>query len=497
MNVALLLDLAAEAMPDRVALGGRGGLTFHQLRGRVRRLAGALAATGAQRIAFLDSTGPGFVETLFACAWAGLTFAPLNYRLRPSELAAQLAGLGPAVLVHGAGAADKAGAVAAGARLMPTGTEGPALDDFPMDPDAIAVLLHTSGTTAAPKAAVLRHRQLFAYVTGSVELGAAGPEECALMCVPTYHIAGVAGVLSTTYAARRSVHLADFEPHAWLELAGAEGVTHAFVVPTMLARIVAVLEAEPGLGTGALRLLSYGGAPCPPGLIERALGVFPAATGFVNAFGLTETSSTVSVLGPDDHRRAFQSRDPAVRARLRSAGRPLAGMEVRIGEDGVVLIRGDQVAGEYLDQPGGVDAEGWLHTGDLGRLDHDGYLFLEGRADDMIIRGGENISPLEVERALMDHPEVSDAAVVGLADPEWGQSVGAAVVLRAGSGSDELQLREFVRERLASFKVPDRIAVVAGLPYTPTGKLRRRDVAAILDNPIPGAYEGSAPNNAG
>jgi acyl-CoA synthetase (AMP-forming)/AMP-acid ligase II len=192
------------------------------------------------------------------------------------------------------------------------------------------------------------------------------------------------------------------------------------------------------------------------------------------------------VLGPEDHRRAFAGADPAVRDRLRSAGRPLLGVEVRISPDGEVLLRAEQVGGEYLGRPGRVDPDGWFHTGDLGRLDGDGYLFLEGRADDVIIRGGENISPLDVEEALLAHPAVAEAAVVGVPDPEWGQRVAAAVVLGGAAGEDEL--RAFVRERLSSFKVPDRIAVVRELPYTPTGKLLRRDVARLLDSGPTGVH---------
>jgi fatty-acyl-CoA synthase len=495
----MLLDLVADAAGDRVALGGRDGVTFVTLRERVRRLAGALAATEADRVAYLDVTGPGFVETLFASAWAGIPFAPLNYRLRPAELAAQLRRLGHCVLVRGARAAEKAAQTAAlvdGLEVMEAGRLGPTLGEAPFDAEGVAVLLHTSGTTSEPKAAVLRHRQLFAYVVGSVELASAGADECALMCVPTYHVAGVASALSTTYSGRRSVHLADFDPVEWLKLAQAETVTHAFVVPTMLARIVETLETDGGAAPARLRVLSYGGAPCSPGLVERALRLFPQETGFVNAFGLTETSSTVSVLGPDDHRRAFASADPDVRARLRSAGRPLPGVEVRISENGEVLLRGDQVSGEYLGRPSRVDLEGWFHTGDLGHLDAGGYLFLDGRGDDVIIRGGENISPLDVEEALLSHADVREAAVVGVPDVEWGQRVAAAVVLREGSRVSSEELRAFLRERLSSFKVPDRIAILEELPYTPTGKLRRKEVAFLLDKGAAEGIEWSAPNNA-
>jgi acyl-CoA synthetase (AMP-forming)/AMP-acid ligase II len=489
----MLLDLAADACGARVALGPRaGGTSFAALRDRVRLRAAALlerASGGHRQVAFLGETGPAFVETLFAAAWAGLPFAPLNYRLKATELRELLDRLGRCLLVHEPALAGKA-AKAAGGRHVLLGSgwlaSTPA-GGYPSDPDAPAVLLYTSGTSATPKAVVLRHRQLFAYATGTGELGAAGADQAALMAVPPYHVAGVASALSATWAGRRCVHLPSFDPVAWLALARAEAVTHAFVVPTMLARIVQALEAgHPA--PPSLALLSYGGAPCPRPVLERAMHAFPASVGFVNAFGLTETSSTVTVLGPDDHRAALASTDPMVRARLGSAGRPLPGVEVAVlGEDGrpvpggatgEIAVRGPQVSGEYRQAGSTLDADGWYRTGDVGYLDEGGYLFVIGRRDDLIIRGGENVSPLEVEEALAAHPAVREAAVVGVPDAEWGQRIAAAVVLERQVTNAELLA--WARARLASYKCPELLVKVDALPRTDMGKLRRRQVAALL-----------------
>jgi acyl-CoA synthetase (AMP-forming)/AMP-acid ligase II len=516
----MLLDLAADACGERVALGPRtGGTTFAALRDRVRLRAAALleaAAAGIGRVAltsagqappaapgkvppaapcqvaFLGETGPAFVETLFAAAWAGLPFAPLNYRLKPAELGELLDRLGGCVVVHDQALAGKA-ASAAGDRhiLLAAATLAPEpAGDYPLDPEAVAVLLHTSGTTAAPKAVVLRHRQLFAYATGTGELGGAGADQAVLMAVPPYHIAGVASALSGTWAGRRCVHLPSFDPVAWLRLARAEAVTHAFLVPTMLARIVEALERGQAAPV-TLALLSYGGAACPPSLLERAIGAFPPSVGFVNAFGLTETSSTVAVLGPDDHRAALASRDPAVRARLASAGLPRPGVEVAVlgqggrtlpaGAAGEIAIRGPQVSGEYRQGGSALDPNGWYRTGDLGYLDEGGYLFVTGRRDDLIIRGGENVSPLEIEEVLAAHPAVREAAVVGVPDAEWGQRIGAAVVLDRQVADAELLA--WARARLASYKCPVLLVRVEALPRTDTGKLRRREVATLLGAP--------------
>jgi len=236
-------------------------------------------------------------------------------------------------------------------------------------------------------------------------------------------------MLSSTYAGRRVVPLPHFSPEAWLALTAREGVTHAFVVPTMLARIVARLEEDPDLDVSSLRHLAYGGSRMPTPILERALTRFPNAE-FVNAYGLTETSSTVCILGPDDHRAAQHSDDATVRARLGSVGRPVPGVEVRI-VDGEIQVSGAQVSGDYVGQGSQRDPDGWLHTGDRGHIDADGYVFVEGRGDDTIIRGGENLAPAEIEDVLLRHPAVAGAAVVGLPDEEWGEQVAAMVVRSA------------------------------------------------------------------
>jgi acyl-CoA synthetase (AMP-forming)/AMP-acid ligase II len=365
----------------------------------------------------------------------------------------------------------------------------PSPSGFPDDPTSPAVLLFTSGTTAEPKAATLAHDQLLAYIFNTVEFGAADPDEAVLVAVPPFHIAGVAAILSSAYAGRRVVALPRFSPEGWLELAAREAVTHAFVVPTMLARIVAAAERDAEHSLPVLRTLAYGGARMPVPVLERAVRRYPEVD-FVNAYGLTETSSTVCVLGPDDHRRAIESTEPSVRARLSSVGRPVDGVELEVvtgdgsrasvERPGEVLVRGPQVSGVYMDQPSQLDGDGWLHTGDLGWVDDAGYVFVSGRADDVIIRGGENISPSEIEDTLIRHPAVAAAAAVGLPDEEWGERVGAMLVLRAGVGTNGEELFRWARERLGSLKAPEVIMFRGELPTTPTGKVLRRQIRAEL-----------------
>ena len=358
-----------------------------------------------------------------------------------------------------------------------------------MDPEAIAVLLFTSGTTGEPKAAVLRHKHLVSYILGSVEFGGAAEADATLTSVPPYHVAGIAAVLSSVYSGRRIVQLPSFDADAWLAVAREERVTHAFVVPTMLARIVDVLEGEGSANLPHLRALSYGGGKMPLPVIERALALFPD-TDFTNAYGLTETSSTISLLGPDDHREAAAGDDPALRRRLVSVGRPLPGLEVEIRDEdgkpvaagvrGEIHVRGEQVSGEYLGRGSTLAGEGWFPTRDGGWLDDEGYLYLEGRIDDVIVRGGENLSPGEIEDVLLDHADVTDVAVVGVPDEQWGEAVAAVIVRREGSNPDPEELKEWVRKHLRSNRMPARIEFAEELPYNETGKLVRRRVRSEI-----------------
>ena len=382
---------------------------------------------------------------LFSSARAGAAFTPLNYRLSADGLRELIDRLPQPLVVADAEYLD----VVAGAGKQVIGsdefiaaarTAEPAAE-FP-DPDDVGVVLFTSGTTSRPKAVELTHNNLTSYVTGTVEFDSAEPADAALICVPPYHIAGVSAALSNLYAGRKMVYLPQFDATEWVRLVSGEGVTTATVVPTMLDRIVSALESAP-VALPTLRNLAYGGSKVALPLVRKALGLLPEV-GFVNAYGLTETSSTIAVLGPDDHRAALASSDESVVRRLGSVGQPVPGVEVQIrGDDGDVLgpgetgelyVRGEQVSGRYAEIGSVLDADGWFPTKDIAMLDADGYLFIGGRSDDTIIRGGENIAPAEIEDVLVEHPLVRDCAVVGPEDPQWGQII-VAVVVPASDGA--------------------------------------------------------------
>ncbi|GAA2736572.1 fatty acid--CoA ligase family protein [Actinocorallia aurantiaca] len=477
MNLTMLLDMAADGFGDRIIVGDReAGLTAERLRGLAIGAARTVLDRGADAIVHLEVNGPAFPVAMFAAAYAGVPLVPVNYRLGTDQLTLLLAGHPGAYRIGGDGGVEAGEFL----RAADTATGEP---PDPLDPAAPAVLIYTSGTTSAPKGVVLRHENLVSYVLGSVEFAAAGADEAALMSVPPYHIAAVSNVLTNLYAGRRLLTLHSFDPREWLRLVRDQRVTNAMVVPTMLARIMDDPDLDRAVPT--LRALAYGGAKMPPRVIEKALSEWPHVD-FVNAYGLTETSSTVAVLGPEDHREAFSSADPLVRARLNSAGTVLPTVELEIrDEEGVVVpagvagrifIRGDQVAGEYAGVGSTVDARGFFDTRDAGRLDADGYLYVEGRIDDTIIRGAENIAPAEIEDVLLRHPHVADACVVGLPDEEWGQRLAAVVVPVPGGEVDPDEVRAYVRDRLRSSKTPDTITCWPDLPRTPTGKILRHSV---------------------
>jgi acyl-CoA synthetase (AMP-forming)/AMP-acid ligase II len=491
MNLSLLLDMAADGFGDRIVLGPRdGGTTAERLRRRSLAGSRTLRDRAADGLIYLGVNGPLFPASLFAAARAGVPLIPLNYRLGDEQLRQLIAHHPNAVAVADDEHCERV--AAGGIQTFSMTTWSAALDEPAAateapDDNRPAVLIYTSGTTSAPKGVVIRHANLLSYVFDTVEFASAGPEDAALISVPPYHIAAVANAVTNLYAGRRSVILEQFSGAQWLALARRERITNALVVPTMLARIVNADDED--LHVPTLRTVAYGGAAMPPQVIERALRAWPEVD-FVNAYGLTETSSTIAVLSPEDHRAATASDDDIVRARLHSAGHVLPGAHLQIRDDdgnplphgraGRIWVRGAQISGEYAGIGSTLDPDGYFDTRDTGYLDRDDYLFVVGRADDTIIRGGENIAPAEIEAVLLRHVAVADAVVVGVPDDEWGYRIESAVVLHPNATATPLELIAYVRERLRGSKTPERIVVWDELPRNDIGKIVRREAQARL-----------------
>ena len=486
--------MAASSDPERTAVvSGDVRLTTQQLSDLADGGAGIIARSEASHVAYVGLGGVMLPLLMFASARAGVAFTPINYRLSSEGIKTLIARLpDPLVVVDSRyldeldGLTDTARVIVSDDFLARARDAEPAAEFA--DPDSVGIVLFTSGTTSQPKAVELTHNNLTSYVTGTVEFGSAEPTDAALICVPPYHIAGVSAALSNLYAGRKMVYLPVFDPEQWVSLVDAEHVTSATVVPTMLDRIVTVLQ-QGGHQLSSLRNLAYGGSKVPLPLVRTALELLPHV-GFVNAYGLTETSSTIAVLTPDDHRQAQSAADPALVRRLASVGQPVPSIEVQIrdasgavlpaGQTGELFVRGEQVSGRYTGIGSVLDAEGWFPTKDIATLDAGGYLFIGGRSDDTIIRGGENIAPAELEDVLVEHPHVRDVAVVGVEDPQWGQAIVAVVVPAVGTDPDPEELREHVRKSLRGSRTPDRVVFRDELPTNATGKVLRRDIVEEL-----------------
>lgn len=472
--------MAAEAIGDREAVKlNNDSITYSELNYMSKSVASLVKNN--EKIGFLSENNLLMPAALFGAAIAGVEFVPLNYRLSKEQLNMQLKRISPAILFTDQDIKVE-GIKTIGINSLTFDNEAE-LDNY-SDDEAVAVELFTSGTTGEPKSAVLKHKNLMAYILGTVEFMSAGAEESVLLSVPPYHIAGIAAVLSSSYSGRKIVQLPNFSAEAWVRLVIEEKITNAFLVPTMLKRIVEKFNEN--LSLPSLENVAYGGGKMPRSVIERAMKLLPHVN-FTNAYGLTETSATICMLGPEDHRSAFNSSDALIKRRLSSAGRPIPSVELIIKDDegniclpeelGNVWVRGEQVSGEYKGIGSKLDSEGWFPTKDRGFLDNDGYLFIDGRADDVIVRGGENISPGEIEDVVRTHPNVEDVAAVAVKDIEWGEAVGLVIV--ASSPIEDGEIIKLVKTKLRSSRVPSIIKYMDELPYNETGKLLRR---VIRDN---------------
>lgn len=510
MNTFEFIRIPAEIVPDREALVyERRRYTFAQLEQQAVALAAGLRTRGVgpgHVVAALDTNSDRYVLAFYAAALLGATFVPLNFRARQDELAHVLAIAKVQTIL--AGEHYHALAAAAGSEI-PTLRQflsldgaapgwvafqalpipGASLDPVEVEDEDVNVIIFTSGTTFHSKGVLLRYADFSHYVLASAAPPAEDDRFAQLLVAPFYHIAGLTAILRAPYSGRRMVLLRQFEPIAWLEAVQAERITHAFVVPTMLKRLV----DEPSFHAhdlSSLEVLAYGAAPTPPSVLHKALDLFPRTVGFVNTYGQTETTATVAMLWPEDHRLVGTPEEIELkRIRLSSVGKPLPDVQLRVVDEqhsplpphhvGELAIRTPRTMKGYLSDDGDKvyppvqDDEGWLYTSDLGWIDDDGYVFLAGRKSERIIRGGENISPAEVEAVLQGHPAVEDVAVFGVPDDEWGERVVAIVVLRPEArGTVEGEaLIAFCRERLASFKKPEVVAFVDDLPRSPLGKV--------------------------
>ncbi|HEX6754274.1 MAG TPA: o-succinylbenzoate--CoA ligase [Solirubrobacterales bacterium] len=428
----------SQSCPDRVALVADGSeVTYAELEAEATWVARRLAAQGVRRESVAALTmhpRREQVVLVHALMKLGAVLLPLSPRLSAEEHAEIIAAEEPAVDLGDAG------------ELTQTEADMPLLGEHDMD--ELACKMMTSGSTGVPDRVGLTYGNfLWSAVASAFNIGVE-PEDRWLCCLPLSHISGLGIVMrSVIYGTTAVVH-DGFDAGRVAEALERDRISVVSLVTTMLTRLL-----DSGANLSGPRTILVGGGPVPEDALEEAIG--RGAT-VVQTYGLTEACSQVTTLAPADAKR-----------KLGSAGRPLLTTHLRI-LDGEILVQGPTVA------PGRADADGWLHTGDLGRIDQEGFLYVEDRMDDLIVSGGENVMPAEVEKVLLRHPEVADAAVVGREDPEWQQAVTAIVVLEDGSEVTPDDLRRHCAESLAGFKVPKRVELAAALPRTPSGKLMRR-----------------------
>jgi acyl-CoA synthetase (AMP-forming)/AMP-acid ligase II len=518
MNTTDFLSIATAICPDRDAIVFEGNRwTYAETAERTNRLAHALMGLGlnkGDRIGILEVNCNHYVEAYFAAVKLGAMFVPLNFRAKADELQYLIANAEAKILLVGTRYVDMLDTLLP---QLPTVTtcivlEGehkgmPFYEDLltssspdevttEIGDDDITMLMYTAGTTGRPKGVPLTHNGFVSYVLDNVEPASPEIEEKNLLTVPLYHVAGMQAVLAAMYGGRTLVMMKQFEVTEWMETVQEEKATRAMLVPTMLKRIIDD-PAFPTYDLTSLKVITYGAAPMPVEVIKKAIEVMPWAR-FINAFGQTETASTIAALGPDDHviEGTEEEREKKLKRLTSSIGRPLPDVEVKIvGEDGTplppetvgeILVKGPRVMtgywGDEEKTAQTITPDGWLRTGDRGWLDQEGYIFLAGRGDDIIIRGGENISPEEVEDVLHSHPTIEEAAVIGVPDPEWGQEPRAVVVLKQGETTTPEEIIEFCRTRLAGFKRPRSVIFVDTLPRNQMGKVLKKELRERYGN---------------
>ncbi len=481
------LDRALRTVPDACAVVCDGRRrSYAELASRCRRLAGALYGLGLQkgdRVAVVSLNSDRYLELYLTVPAAGLVLVPVNSRLAAAEMQAILADSGASVAFTDA---DYPGAAEVSRELrLPADYEdliararecplGEAVSE-----DDVAVLFYTSGTTGVAKGATHTHRSL---VTSGLHFMATWPFDAQtrwLVASPMFHTGGTIAMLATVWAGGTHVIMPSFKPDAALDLIQAEAVTHTLLVPTMLAATVTEQEARPR-DVGSLRYLSHGASPIASETLRRTHAAFPAAE-LLHVYGTTEATPITTLL-PHEERVIGTPMDrscgqPAIGVELRIVGK--TGRELPLGQVGEIVVRSPSLMAGYWNKPiettEAVDADGWYHTGDLGYQDAQAYLYLVDRAKDMIVSGGENIYSTEVENALAAHPSVSEAAVFGVPDERWGETVFAIVVTRQQVTQDELMLH--CRDHIAGFKVPRQIELRTDpLPKSAAGKVLKRDL---------------------
>jgi len=490
---------------NRATVDGDRVRTWAEVADRVARIAGGLRQIGVKpgdRIAILSHNCDAFYEAYFAILWAGGVIVPLNTRLSQKEIAFQLTDCGVSAVMYGSEFAGVAAALhregPATRKFIALEEGGPKaadgignlagladpLEEVPGQSGDLAAIFYTGGTTGLPKGVMLSHRNLHSMASNLI-MSLKVDESCVnLHTAPMFHLADI-GIVMLTMVAGVHVFARKLAEENILQLTERWGVTHVFTVPAIIDRLVKhPLAATANLSS--LRVLGYGGAPMPHGTLDAALARFPNLE-FVQGYGMTEMPSH-TLLGAEHHRPGKPS------GKLRSVGQACYGFDMRIvdpagrelprGQVGEIIGRGDNVMMGYWNRPAETAAalrDGWMHTQDAGYMDEDGFVYITDRLKDMIISGGENVYSIEVENALSTHPAVDECAVIGVADPEWGERVHGVIVAKPQMTVDVADVAAHVRRQIAGYKCPKTFEVrKEPLPRSAAGKVLKTELRAPL-----------------
>ncbi|MEY2567632.1 MAG: hypothetical protein QOE35_2161 [Actinomycetota bacterium] len=509
MSITTIAEMArvhGRERPDRPALTyGDRTWTFGELDARSSQVAQALAAEGVgpdDRVAFLDKNSVEYFELLLGGGKINAVNVAVNWRLAPPEVAQIVQDSQAKVFVVGAEFVPVLDQIeselATVKKFIVVGDHArhqdyeswvgaqPAEDPgVQSGPDDVAFQLYTSGTTGLPKGVMLTNNNLFALLPTAAPDWGFDENSVNLVAMPLFHIGGSGYATVGLFVGCHSILMREVDPVAMLQLIPEKGVTNLFAVPAVLQFMLMVPGVQ-DMDFSALRTIVYGASPISVEVLSKSIGVF--GCNFIQAYGMTETTGAIVCLMPEDH----DPHGPNAH-RLRAAGKPITGVELRVvsaetGEDaavggvGEIWARTGQNMKGYWQKPAETAAtitpDGWLKTGDAGYFDDDGYLYIHDRVKDMIISGGENIYPAEIENALMSHPDVADVAAIGVPSDKWGETVKAIVVRAEGTDPSADDIVTFSRERLAGFKCPTSVEFVAELPRNPSGKILRRELRA-------------------